>query len=278
MKVIILAGGFGTRLQSVVHDMPKPMADIDGTPFLEILMSYMIQYGADEFILCVSYLRDKIISFFGNEYKGCPVHYSIEKEPLGTGGAVKQAFDMFHLEEALVLNGDTFVQVDYARFYRQSRGTGLSVVLKNVPDVSRFGFVETDGNYILRFCEKSKVCQKGLISAGVYYVQKSIWKYTPAQKSFSFEKDIMEKNIDHLQVRFSLAEDYFIDIGLPESYAQANRELKKIVGFQNKALFLDRDGVINIDKHHVYKIEDCEFSEGIFDLCREAKRKGYIWN
>lgn len=275
MKVIILAGGLGTRLRSVVKDMPKPMAEIDGTPFLEILMDNMVQYGATEFILCVSYLRDKIISYFGNKYKGCPISYSIEEEPLGTGGAIKQAFDLFNLDEAVVINGDSFIKMDYADFYKKNSGKQLSIALKYMEDASRYGLVETQGEYILHFNEKSAEAKSGLINAGIYLINKSLWKYAPKETKFSFEKDILEKYIGTLHATYYKTEDYFIDIGVPESYAQANKELKQVIGFKNKALFLDRDGVINVDKHHVYKIEDCEFIKGIFDLCRKAKSKGY---
>lgn len=275
MKVIILAGGLGTRLRTVVSDVPKPMAKIDGTPFLEILMDNMLHYGATEFILCVSYMREKISSYFGDSYKGCPIRYSIEEEPLGTGGAIKQAFDLFGLDKAVVINGDSFIKMDYADFYKKNSGQILSIALKYMDNASRYGLVETQGDYILRFNEKSTEAKSGLINAGIYLINKALWQYAPKENKFSFEKDVLEKYIGKIKASFYQTEDYFIDIGVPESYAQANRELKQVIGFKNKALFLDRDGVINVDKHHVYKIEDCEFIEGIFDLCRQAKRKGY---
>lgn len=275
MKVIILAGGLGTRLRTVVKDVPKPMAEIDGTPFLEILMDNMLHYGADEFVLCVSYMREKISSYFGASYKGCPVRYSVEEEPLGTGGAIKQAFDLFGLDEAIVINGDSFIKMDYADFYKKNSAQILSIALKYMDNASRYGLVETQGDYILRFNEKSTEAKSGLINAGIYLINKALWQYAPKENKFSFEKDVLEKYIGKIKASFYQTEDYFIDIGVPESYAQANRELKQVIGFKNKALFLDRDGVINVDKHHVYKIEDCEFIDGIFDLCRKAKSQGY---
>lgn len=275
MKVIILAGGLGTRLRTVVKDVPKPMAEIDGTPFLEILMDNMLHYGADEFVLCVSYMREKISSYFGASYKGCPVRYSVEEEPLGTGGAIKQAFDLFGLDEAIVINGDSFIKMDYADFYKKNSCQILSIALKYMDNASRYGLVETQGNYILRFNEKSTEAKSGLINTGIYLINKALWQYAPKENKFSFEKDVLEKYIGKIKASFYQTEDYFIDIGVPESYAQANRELKQVIGFKNKALFLDRDGVINVDKHHVYKIEDCEFIDGIFDLCRKAKSQGY---
>ena len=120
MNIIILAGGFGTRLQSVVKDVPKPMADINGTPFLELLMREILFCDPERIILCVSYMKDVIKQHFGDSFLGVPVLYSEENEPLGTGGAIKQAFDLFGLDEAVVLNGDTYVQVNYSEFIRKS--------------------------------------------------------------------------------------------------------------------------------------------------------------
>lgn len=275
MKVIILAGGLGTRLQSVVKDVPKPMADINGTPFLELLMTNMLGFGATEFVLCVSYMRDKIMDYFGEEFCGVRVKYSIEEQPLGTGGAIKQAFDLFDLDEAVVINGDSFIKMDYADFYRKNRGRQLSIALKYMEDASRYGLVETQGECILCFNEKSSEAKSGLINTGIYMINKSLWKHAPQETKFSFEKDILEKYIGTLNATYYKTENYFIDIGVPESYNQALRELKDIILPRCKALFLDRDGVINVDKHHVYKIEDCEFVEGIFDLCRRYKSNGY---
>lgn len=275
MKVIILAGGLGTRLRTVVNDVPKPMAKIDGTPFLEILLDNMLHYGATEFILCVSYMREKISSYFSDSYKGCPIRYSIEEEPLGTGGAIKQAFDLFGLDKAVVINGDSFIKMDYADFYKKNSSQILSIALKYMENASRYGLVETQEKYIRCFNEKSAEAKSGLINAGIYLINKSLWQYAPGEAKFSFEKDILEKHINEIKATYYQTEDYFIDIGVPESYAQADKELKQVVGFKNKALFLDRDGVINVDKHHVYKIEDCEFIDGIFDKCRQAKSKGY---
>lgn len=276
MNVIVLAGGLGTRLKSIVSDVPKPMADIDGTPFLELLLDNLARQGARQFILCVSHLREVIIRHFGDRYQGIPIRYSIEKEALGTGGAIRQAFEQYKLEDALVVNGDTFVKADYARFVHECSGNALAVMLKAVDDANRYGYVETEGRSIVSFHEKRPDKTPGLINAGVYLIRADLVQMF-FRKKFSFEKDFLETRIASIKPAFFMAEDYFIDIGVPESYMQACRELKQIIGKSacNKALFLDRDGVINVDKHYVYKIEDCEFIDGIFDLCRTAKKKGY---
>ena len=121
MNIVILAGGFGTRLQSVVRDVPKPMADISGTPFLELLMQELSFLDPEKFVLCVSYKKDIIKNYFKNNFLGIPVVYSEETEPLGTGGAIKQAFDLYNLNDALVLNGDSYIQANYARFWNKTK-------------------------------------------------------------------------------------------------------------------------------------------------------------
>lgn len=276
MNIIILAGGFGTRLQSVVKDVPKPMADINGTPFLELLMREILFCDPERIILCVSYMKDVIKQHFGDSFLGVPVLYSEENEPLGTGGAIKQAFDLFGLDEAVVLNGDTYVQVNYSDFIRKSENEKLAVVLKQVENANRYGHVQVENGRIISMREKSPEPTAGLINAGIYKIRRDLFSADLPDK-FSFEKDLLEPQIAALKPLYMQSDEYFIDIGVPESYAQACRELKSVI-FGNpthKALFLDRDGVINEDKHHLHKIGDCEFMDGIFDLCRDYKRKGF---
>ena len=276
MNVVILAGGFGTRLQSVVKDVPKPMADIDGTPFLELLMREVLFCDPERIVLCVSYLKDVVKNHFGDSFLGVPVLYSEESEPLGTGGAIKQAFDLFGLDEAVVLNGDTYVQTDYRAFIEKSASEKLAVLLKQVDNANRYGRARVENGRIVSLLEKSPEQTAGLINAGVYKIRRDLFK-AGLPKKFSFEKDVLEPEIGALKPLYVQADDYFIDIGIPDSYAQARRELKNVI-FGNpthKALFLDRDGVINKDTHHLHKIEDCEFMDGIFDLCRDYKSKGF---
>ena len=154
MNIVILAGGFGTRLQSVVHDVPKPMADINGTPFLELLMREVLFCDPERIVLCVSYMKEVIKQHFGDNFLGVPVYYSEENEPLGTGGAIKQAFDLFKLDEAVVLNGDTYVQTDYADFISKSKDEKLAIVLKQVDNANRYGRAQVENGRIISLLEK----------------------------------------------------------------------------------------------------------------------------
>lgn len=274
---MVLAGGLGTRLRSVLPDRPKPMADIDGLPFLELLLRDVALADPGKIIFCVSFMKEMIQEHFGDNFLGIPIFYSEESEPLGTGGAIKQAFDLFRLNEALVLNGDSYVKVDYNKLFLTCKNDPLDLVLVHVEDANRYGRVEVADGRVLSLLEKSPEHTPGLVNAGVYKISRGIFS-ADLPRRFSFEKDILEPSVRSLHPRFLPAEGYFIDIGIPESLALAQRELKEhILGKPlHPALFLDRDGVINVDKHHVFKIEDCEFIDGIFDLCRQAKAQGHL--
>ena len=228
MNIIILAGGMGTRLKEVVKEVPKPMADINGKPFLEYLMKNLIHYGAERFILCVGHKREIIMDYFKNSFLGIPVEYSIEEELLGTGGAIKQAYDKFNIEDGIILNGDTFVKMDYADFYQKMHGETLGIALKHVKNASRYGLVRTEGGRIIEFTEKKDSDEAGFINAGIYFISKNLFKGIQ-DKKFSFEKSILEAKVKDLKPKFYKTEDYFIDIGIPESYRQACLEFKSEV-------------------------------------------------
>lgn len=232
MKAVLLAGGFGTRLQSIVKDVPKPMADIGGTPFLEILMGNLADCGIEAYYLCVGYKREVIEHYFGHSFRGLPVFYSCEDEPLGTGGAIKKAYDEFSLEAALVLNGDTFVQMDYAAFFAANRERNLAIALRQVEDTSRYGKVETLGDRVIAFREKEASSGSGYISAGVYVIRPALWGGRSLPPCFSLEKDIIEPYAARpdSNIGFCKTAGYFIDIGVPESYAEARAELKAKMG------------------------------------------------
>ena len=278
MQAIILAGGFGTRLQSVVKDIPKPMANIGELPFLAYLFTYLKNYNITDIVLSVGYLHKKITDYFGNSYIGINIKYAIEKEPLDTGGAIINSLQFIDQNQpVIVLNGDTFLQIDYQKlvsFYDKSN-SDLTIVLRNVEDSSRYGSVEIDDkNLIVNFIEKNIQQKSGYINGGIYILNPKIFSNYNLAKKFSFEQDFLCEHTASIKPSGFVSKDYFIDIGIPEDYKKAANELPKII--KNKALFLDRDGVINVDYGHVGKIENFHFIDGIFELCQEAQSKGYL--
>ena len=227
MKAIVLAGGLGTRLAHVTSDIPKAMAPIRSRPFLEYLLGYLVEQGFEGVTLAVSYKWEVIREHFGSVYRGMPLNYSVEDEPLGTGGAICQALEFLSDDEVAVLNGDTLFRVDLkglADTHRQG-GARLSIALKQVDDCGRFGRVEmsTDG-VITDFLEKS-MAGPGWINGGVYMLNRDLMTDFPMPAKFSFEQDLVEANLERIQPRAFCSDAYFIDMGVPEDYVRAQREI-----------------------------------------------------
>jgi D-glycero-alpha-D-manno-heptose 1-phosphate guanylyltransferase len=231
LKALILAGGFGSRLQSVVNDVPKPMAIVAGRPFLEWVLDYCIESGIKEVVISVGYLSDKITNYFRNEYKSLKINYAVESAPLGTGGAMRFALDKVDPQsDWLVLNGDTLFRCNIRMlydFYTQKKAD-MVIALRRMFSFDRYGVVDTDNKgLILNFREK-QFCAEGLINGGVYIFKASILhKYFENSTPFSFEKDFMEQYLSQLEIYGLEQNGYFIDIGIPEDFEKANRELKE---------------------------------------------------
>jgi D-glycero-alpha-D-manno-heptose 1-phosphate guanylyltransferase len=230
-EAIILAGGFGSRLKTVVSEMPKPMATVSGKPFLEYLLNGLSYLEFSNVILSVGYRYEVIERHFGNSFKGLKLTYAIENEPLGTGGGILNALSFAKYDELLVLNGDTFFDIDIKDFYAfhsQNRAE-LSVALRRLNDGSRYGSIEIDTEgRIIHFKEKQVGSVNVLINGGTYILMKKTMMGTPFQfNRFSFEKDYLENF--YRSKRFFAREysDYFIDIGIPETYSQAQIDFLK---------------------------------------------------
>lgn len=210
----MLCGGLGTRLKSVIKDIPKPMAPIKDKPFLEFIFKYLKEQGIKEVILAVSYKYEVIKEYFKDKFLGIKITYSIEKEPLGTGGAIREALE-FVKNEAYVLNGDTFFNINLTKL--KLNGSQICLALKQMQDFDRYGTVELySENYIKLFKEK-EFTKQGLINGGIYLLSKDIFKGFSLQEKFSFE-EFLQQNHKNLKARAEIFDDYFIDIGVPEDY------------------------------------------------------------
>ena len=275
-EAIILAGGLGTRLAKTVSDRQKVMAPAGGRPFLAYVLEDLAKKGFSSVVLAVSYHHDQIKEYFGNKYKNLRLLYSIEDIPLGTGGAIKKALTLCENTDVTVINGDTFFDIDFDSLYDFYKNTESSVVLaaKEMPDCTRHSTLEiAENGKITEFFEK-KPQKKGFINGGIYIVNKNIFFNFPDTR-FSFEKDILEKMTQGLYAK--KCSGYFIDMGIPEAYFRANTEIPLLFGKNVfKAAFLDRDGVICKEKHHLYKPKDFEFIEGVPEAIEELRQKGYL--
>jgi len=226
MEAIVLAGGLGTRLQSVVSEVPKPMAPIKDVPFLEYILKYLKKNGVNRVVLSVGYKWETIKNYFGDTFDGIELVYSVEDEPLGTGGAIKKALSKVNSKEIYIINGDTFFNVDLKALDLRDNKSKIQLSLKKMYNYDRYGSVEVDeSNNVTQFTEKS--FQKvGNINGGIYLVTKDIFDSFDVAVKFSFE-EFMEKNFEALHVTAHIFEDYFIDIGIPEDYARAQKELEQ---------------------------------------------------
>lgn len=227
-EAIILAGGLGTRLRSVIKDIPKPMAEISGKPFLAYLIDFLGKQKIKRVILSVGYKFEVIKDFFGNKYKDIDIYYAIEEISLGTGGAIKNALPGVYGDEVFVINGDTFFDINLKDFYNlhKSRNSKLSMALKYMNFTDRYGTVEIDeNNKIIAFHEKTQKYNV-LINGGIYLLNKIFFNYLATQNRFSFEKDFLEKYYRDYEFYGFPFDKYFIDIGVPEDYNKAQRELK----------------------------------------------------
>lgn len=218
MEAIILAGGFGTRLSTVVSDVPKPMAPINGRPFLEYLLDDLNEKGISRVILAVGYKKEIIKSHFKERYKSIDIVYSDEDIPLGTGGAIKKALTLAEAEDIFIINGDTIFDVSLKEMYKfhKENDSNLTLAIKEMEKFDRYGSLILEENKIVKFEEK-KYIEKGYINGGIYLLKKNILG-DKKEESFSFEKDILENQNLKIEKYGYKSERYFIDIGIPEDY------------------------------------------------------------
>ena len=269
-EAIVLAGGFGTRLAHVVPDVCKPMAPVAGRPFLRYIMDQLDGARFDRAVVADGYRREQIEGFFGSAYRGLQVEYSPEDEPLFTGGAVKQALAKCHNDWVFVLNGDTWLDVDFAAMEAVAAKAPASVqaviAVKRMRDFERYGTVDVNvGGLITAFHEKQP-CADGLINAGVYLVRHEALDAMP--KKFSLENDFFEKVVADGALAACERGGGFIDIGVPEDYELAQTMLAPLAKRWKLAMF-DRDGTINVDTGHLHEIEKLEL---IPETVREMER------
>ena len=227
MQAILLCGGMGTRLRSVVADRPKPMADICGKPFLQYLLEMLRDKGITEVIFALGYMGEMIEEYFqdGSAF-GLKISYSYEEEPLGTGGAIRNALPKILEEEVLVLNADTYFPMDYQGLlcFHQENDGDFSLATRGVPDISRYGAVRRDAaGRILAWNEKLEDGGQplaGEINGGIYVMKKSLIAEIPEGKQ-SLEQDCIPKWLSEGKRIFGLPfHGYFMDIGIPKDYQQ----------------------------------------------------------
>lgn len=235
-EAIILAGGFGTRLKTIISDVPKPMAPVNGQPFLNYQLNYLKHFGIKRVILSVGYLHESIQSYYKSNFNGIDIKYSIEDSPLGTGGGIRKAIAICKNKSVLVLNGDSFFDIDLHAFsnHHYTFKSDFTLALRKVENTARFGTIELSvsgggrGQKIISFKEKNGEEKPGLINGGVYVLNTDIYiQKTKADTNFSIEKDFFEAKLKELDIYGTEFNNYFIDIGIPEDFIKAQNDFKE---------------------------------------------------
>jgi D-glycero-alpha-D-manno-heptose 1-phosphate guanylyltransferase len=225
-EAIILAGGLGTRLRSVVSEAPKAMAPINGRPFLEYLLEHLRKNGITRFIFSVGYLSTHIQQYFGAKYKDCEIVYAYEEKPLGTGGAIKNAIKSAQSDHLLITNGDSLFLTDLkAQFSTHQRlKADVTLALKPMQNFERYGAITLNQDQrITAFLEKQPMKQ-GLINGGVYIFNRQRFDTLSFPDKFSIEKDYFEAHVNEARFIGFTSDAYFLDIGIPDDFAKAQVE------------------------------------------------------
>ena len=232
-EAIILAGGLGTRLKDTVPDFPKSMAPVAGKPFLSYIIDYFQKQGIEKFILALGYksvaIEDYIMEHYTNtvRFQRIKFDFTVEKEPLGTGGAIRLACSKATEKNILVLNGDTFFGINLAEMaeVHYQHNAHCTLALKPMKDFERYGAVLLNQDQSIKSFEEKKFYQSGLINGGIYLMQTGKFMEEDFPEKFSFEKDYLEKWNGSWPIFGCIQDRYFIDIGIPEDYYRAQTEL-----------------------------------------------------
>lgn len=225
IPAVILAGGLGTRLRSVVADRPKVLAEIRGRPFLAYLLDQLVSASVKYVVLCTGYLGEQIQSCFGDSYREMRLVYSQEPAPLGTAGALRLAMPLFHSDAILVMNGDSFCKVDLRAFtlWHSERRADATILLTEVPDTGRYGRVNVEHEGLIQsFHEKGRERGPGWINAGIYLLSQRVLLKIPKNGLVSLEREIFPGWMGRGLYGYRNPGD-FLDIGTPASYAEADR-------------------------------------------------------
>lgn len=282
VEAIILAGGLGTRLREAVPDLPKCMAPVAGKPFISFVIDALRMQGVEHFIFSLGYKAETIENYLQEHYPTLSYTVALEKEPLGTGGAIQLALEEAQTENVLIANGDTLFRIQLKDLFdtHKANDAECTLALKPMQNFDRYGVVEIDESGKINSFKEKQYYQSGLINGGVYLVNKTAFLNRKLPVKFSFEKDYLEAFYKEGKFFGSTQEGYFIDIGIPEDYNKAQTDLKSTpldLSQVDKSwtLFLDRDGVINVEIVGTYVLnwEGFKFSPGVLEALKIVNDK-----
>ena len=276
MQGVILIGGKGTRLGSITKNYPKPMLEISGKPFVMHLINNIRRFGIDRILLLASHANHVVLDYFKDmKINGCQIEIIIEKEPLGTGGALVNALN--HLDDRFYcFNGDSIIDGNWLNLENLvSEDSNIIIGLTEVKDSSRYGTTVLNNNKIIGFQEKKSSDEKNtknIINGGIYNIKKVVLENYKLQ-NLSFEENILKDQIDLGKVRGKVINGYFIDIGVKETLSEAK---KRNWNIGKKAFLFDRDGTLNEDSGYTHKTNDLIWKPDAIDLIKKLNDLNYF--
>ncbi len=229
-EAIILAGGLGTRLRSSVPDLPKCMAPVADHPFLKYVVDYFRRQGITRVVFSLGYKHELIEEFLANEYADLDYSCIIESEPLGTGGAVYKSISEVKSDDVLVLNGDTYFEINLSTLsaFHESNEADCTLSLKQMMKTDRYGTVELDAYRRIQSFKEKQFNENAIVNGGVYALKVPSFAAETFPEKFSFEKDYFEAFYQERKMFGLIQKGYFIDIGIPEDYSRAQQDFKLI--------------------------------------------------
>jgi histidinol-phosphate phosphatase family protein len=280
LVALVLAGGAGTRLRPVVADRPKPLAPVDGQPFLDHVLQQLADAGVRRAVLCTGHLGDRFEREYGRRFGEMEIVCAREAEPLGTAGALRAALPQVDSEAVLVLNGDSYCDVPLARFAAEAAAANTPMLVAvDVADTARFGRLQlaADGR-VLAFAEKQQADPgPGPINAGIYWLPRGVLERLPATAPLSLERDVLPGLVAS-GLRAFRTDGAFLDIGTPESYAAASGFFSRLAARAaggRGLLVLDRDGTLIAEKHYLADPAGVELLPGVVEGLRRFAANGY---
>lgn len=226
MEAIVLAGGLGTRLRSVINDLPKCMAPVNEKPFIYYVIKNLQQQGVTRFIFSLGYKHEELIEYINLLIPETDKSFVIEDEPLGTGGAIKNVYNFTTKKNVIVTNGDTLFKIDLKKLltFHEEKKSDCTLSLKPMCNFERYGVVELNETQNIALFKEKQYFDNGLINGGVYAINLEKFINKQHENNFSFEKDYIEKYYKIDKMFGVISDSYFIDIGIPEDYSRAKYE------------------------------------------------------
>jgi D,D-heptose 1,7-bisphosphate phosphatase len=272
-QAVILVGGLGTRLGARTRDVPKPMLEVGGRPFLDTLIDELARYDVfDDILLLAGHKAELVEAHYAGATRGrAKIVVSRETQPLGTAGALVHAGPLLH-ERFVLLNGDSLFDFNLLDLIARARSGGVHMALRQDVEGDRYGRVVLEGDVVRAFVAPGAGAT-GPVNAGVYVVDKSVLAGL-AQLPASLEADVFPRLAASGALHGTGYRGYFIDIGIPDDFARADRELREKL--RRPAVFFDRDGVLNHDSGYAYETDKIEWIEGAREAIKAVNDAGYF--